>query len=51
MRYQVAVEQIETKFLRIRNLELNQKQYKNMKSMMGKEIKGFKLIRITPVVD
>ena len=46
MKYEVAVEQIKTRFLRIRKLELSQEQYENMKSKVGKEINGFRLVRI-----
>lgn len=51
MKYEVAIEQIKTKYLRIRKLELNQEQYENMKAKVGKEINGFRLVRITTVID
>ena len=51
MKYEVAIEQIKTKFLRIRKLELNQEQYESMKAKVGKEINGFRLVRITTVID
>lgn len=51
MRYEVAIEQIKTKFLRIRKLELSQEQYEDMKSKLDKDINGYRLIRITAVID